>query len=145
MKGSVFNLIDKVICNFKNDNDWQLNQTRTLDPFSLLQSNTLNQINTIYGNNIILTGMELFTVRDDVLKLVVKSGQIIKDKVLIQFKEDTIMYVDYHNDEFKNTVNPFIYGHSAHIPRDPKRITESKRGMWLEMLASPVITKKAGL
>jgi len=104
MKGSVFNLIDKVICNFKNDNDWQLNQTRTLDPFSLLQSNTLNQINTIYGNNIILTGMELFTVRDDVLKLVVKSGQIIKDKVLIQFKEDTVMYIDYHSDEFKNTV-----------------------------------------
>lgn len=28
---------------------------------------------------------------------------------------------------------------------DPKRITESKRGMWLEMLASPVITKETGL
>lgn len=97
-------MIDNVICNFKNDNDWQLNQTRTLDPFSLLQSNTLNQINTIYGNDIILTGMELFTVKDEILKLTIKSGQIIKDKVLIQFKDDTVMFIDYKSDEFKNLV-----------------------------------------
>ena len=98
-------MIDNVIYNFRNDNDWELNQTRTLDPFSLLQSNTLNQINTIYGDNIILTGMELFTVKDEVLKLTVKSGQVIKDKVLIQFKEDTIIFIpDYRTEEFKNRV-----------------------------------------
>ena len=54
---------------------------------------------------IILTGMELFTVKDEVLKLTVKSGQVIKDKVLIQFKEDTIIFIpDYKSEEFKNRV-----------------------------------------
>ena len=97
-------MIDNVIYNFKNDNDWQLNQTRTLDPYSLLQSNTLNQINTIYGDNVVLTGMELVTVKDDILKLTIKSGQVIKDKVLIQFKNDTIMVIDYNDETFKNKV-----------------------------------------
>ena len=97
-------MIDNVLYNFKNDNDWQLNQTRTLDPFSLLQSNTLNQINTIYGDNIVLTGMEMMTIQDTTLKLLIRSGQVIKDKVLIQFKKDTEIYVDYKNEYFKNKV-----------------------------------------
>ena len=97
-------MIDNVVYNFQTENDWQLNQTRTLDPYSLLQSNTLNQINTIYGDNIVLTGMEMITLKDTVLKLIIKSGQVIKDKVLIQFKNSIEMYIPYQEESFKEKV-----------------------------------------
>lgn len=121
-------MIENIIYNFINDNDWQLNQTRTLDPFSLLRSNTLNQINTIYGDNIVLTGMEMLTFDDTLLKLVIKPGQVIKDKVLIQFKEDTVIMIDNKTESFKNEVkdNSFMivvhYKYEKVIPANIAKI-----------------------
>lgn len=89
------------------DNDWDRNQVRTLDPYSLLKSDTLNQINTIFGNNTILTGMELQTHRDEqdtLLTLDIKPGYCIKDKVLIQFKSDTTIYIKLNDPVFKEAV-----------------------------------------
>lgn len=107
-------MIDNIVYNFVTENDWQLNQTRTLDPYSLLQSNTLNQINTIYGDNIVLTGMGMMTIPPErigtssetsgIMKIIVRRGQVIKDKVLIQFKEDTEIYLPYSDQTFKNKV-----------------------------------------
>lgn len=88
-----------------NDNDWDLKQTRTLDPYALLKSDTLNQINTIYGNNTILTGLEMRCLDENgILTLNIKSGNCIKDKVLIHFKEDTNIIISYAEDSFKNIV-----------------------------------------
>lgn len=97
-------MLPNIIYNFRNENEWDRNQTRTLDPYSLLQSNTLNQINTIYGDNTILTGLEMQTMQDDMLKLTIKPGNCIKDKVLIQFKDNTVIFIDYKKEEFKELV-----------------------------------------
>lgn len=97
-------MLPNIVCNLQNDNDWDRNQIRTLDPYSLLRSDTLNQINTIYGDNTILTGMEMLSIPDSLLKLTIKPGNCIKDKVLIQFKNDTVIFIDYNKPEFKELV-----------------------------------------
>ena len=94
-----------VYSGLRNNNDWDRIQTRTMDPYSLLKSDTLNQVNTIYGNNTILTGMEMSSNRaDGILSLNIKPGNCVKDKVLIQFKESTLIFIPYATDEIKELV-----------------------------------------
>ena len=96
-----------VYSGFKTDNDWDRAQTRTLDPYSLLKSDSLNQINTIYGNNTILKGMEMKITPDtekQIFNITIKPGCCIKDKVLIQFNKDTSILINYQEESFKELV-----------------------------------------
>ena len=93
-----------VYSGFKTDNDWDRAQTRTLDPYSLLKSDSLNQINTIYGNNTILKGMEMKITPDtesQIFNITIKPGCCIKDKVLIQFNKDTSILINYESANFQ--------------------------------------------
>lgn len=64
-----------------------------MDPYSLLKSDTLNKINSIYGNNIIIRGFDLTTMQASNLKLILKPGTAIKDSVLITMKEEVVIYL----------------------------------------------------
>ena len=86
--------------NIVTENTWDQIQDRTLDPYSLLKSDSLNKLNSIYGDNIILKGFDLTTLQSDKLKLVLKSGTAIKDSVLININSDITMYLDNTDPDF---------------------------------------------
>lgn len=86
--------------NIVTENAWDQIQDRTLDPYSLLKSDSLNKLNSIYGDNIILKGFDLTTLQSDKLKLVLKSGTAIKDSVLININSDITMYLDNTDPDF---------------------------------------------
>ena len=85
--------------NYNDKSQWNRIQTRSLDPYSLLQSDTLNKMNDVYfgGDNKVVSGMNLVTeVNEDNTKIVIRiePGVVIKDSVLIRFESDIQITID---------------------------------------------------